>query len=351
MDTFVKVLDFGVAKFMGPELGMTTTGALMGTPYYASPEQLIDPKSIDHRADLWSVAVVTYACLTAKLPFTAETLGALTIKIHKSSFERPSRLRAELPAAVDIWMNRALSTDRARRFATALELAESLTEALKGPRAAPGRALPQATVVMAPTSDLDRVKPPGAVTVPMQAVEAPHVAGTSAPVPATVPQPVGGHMKLGPHGLDQSTLSPTSAGAQLSSTPPVPVVDATLAAAPDRKGKSYTAVAAAALIGVVGAAGAVVYGRSATTSGSGSAAPVVTAAPETESTPVEASVQAETSAPPHASASASAPPSTSHSAPPTATAHPPVVPRPPPPLLPPPPPPADDNPFKKGSRR
>ncbi|MCA9625562.1 MAG: serine/threonine protein kinase, partial [Myxococcales bacterium] len=49
---FVKVLDFGVAKFLGADLGMTTTGAIVGTPYYASPEQLLAPKDLDHRTDL-----------------------------------------------------------------------------------------------------------------------------------------------------------------------------------------------------------------------------------------------------------------------------------------------------------
>ena len=65
-EPFVKIVDFGVAKSSeGADLALTETGALMGTPYYMSPEQFLSPRTIDHRTDLWSVAVVAYASLTA----------------------------------------------------------------------------------------------------------------------------------------------------------------------------------------------------------------------------------------------------------------------------------------------
>src|SRR6185369_2707811 len=72
-----KVLDFGIAKALeGPNVGITRTGALMGTPAYASPEQ-ISGKHVDIRSDLWSLGVITFECLTGLLPFTRPTLQAL----------------------------------------------------------------------------------------------------------------------------------------------------------------------------------------------------------------------------------------------------------------------------------
>ena len=73
-----KVLDFGIAKQLGdgPE-GGTRAGALLGTPYYMSPEQALGNKSVDHRSDLWSLAVIAYECLTGTKPFDSTGLGEL----------------------------------------------------------------------------------------------------------------------------------------------------------------------------------------------------------------------------------------------------------------------------------
>jgi len=69
---FVKLLDFGIAKgadgldISGPLGAATSTGALVGTPFYMSPEQLSGAKQVDHRSDLWSVGVVAFEALTAQ---------------------------------------------------------------------------------------------------------------------------------------------------------------------------------------------------------------------------------------------------------------------------------------------
>jgi serine/threonine-protein kinase len=68
----LKVLDFGVAKHgWADDLAMTASGVLVGTPHYMSPEQLLDPRRVDHRADLWAAAVVAYTVLTGRLPSMA----------------------------------------------------------------------------------------------------------------------------------------------------------------------------------------------------------------------------------------------------------------------------------------
>jgi serine/threonine-protein kinase len=293
-DFLVKVLDFGVAKFLGPDLGMTRTGALMGTPYYASPEQLIDPKGIDHRADLWSAAVVAYACVTAKLPFVAETLGALSIAIHEGDFEPPSVHRRELPPALDLWMTRALAREPDDRFATALELASTFDEAARAPRTT------------------------ATVTTPLEAVDP--IAITAAPSPS-------------PTNLSQSTLSPISTAAAVN------VREATLGAAQQRRFGRRGLLAVAGLL-LAGITAAIVYLQPPTHP---VAAPSVAA--RTASAPTHAvEIPARASAPPRDGAhpTRSAAPTATTAAPLPAPAS--IAPRPRP--VPRTPPPTDDNPFK-----
>ena len=83
-EEIVKVLDFGVAKITTPHKSqMTKTGAgtLIGTPHYMCPEQVKGIGEIDHRSDLWSLAVIAYQAATGHLPFDSEGIGDLLIKI------------------------------------------------------------------------------------------------------------------------------------------------------------------------------------------------------------------------------------------------------------------------------
>ena len=72
-----KVLDFGIAKATGTGIdgSNTKTGAMLGTPYYMSPEQAQGIKAVDARSDLWSLAVIVFQALTGRLPFESEALG------------------------------------------------------------------------------------------------------------------------------------------------------------------------------------------------------------------------------------------------------------------------------------
>jgi eukaryotic-like serine/threonine-protein kinase len=133
-ELFVKVLDFGIAKHAagdGDELGgMTGTGAMVGTPHYMSPEQIVSARRVDHRADLWSVGVVLYRALTGQVPFQGETLGAVCIAIEKGNFVAPSQRRPGLTPTLDAWFQRALARDVAHRFQSAKEMADAFVVAL-----------------------------------------------------------------------------------------------------------------------------------------------------------------------------------------------------------------------------
>jgi serine/threonine protein kinase len=127
-----KVLDFGVAKWNTDWAvnNVTKTGLLVGTPLYMSPEQARGTKDIDFRADLWSLAVITFQAMTGSLPFLSEGLGDLLAKIMFEPIPMPSSIVPYLPLDFDAWWERASSRDIDRRFQSAKELSDSLAVAL-----------------------------------------------------------------------------------------------------------------------------------------------------------------------------------------------------------------------------
>ena len=134
---FVKLLDFGIAKspedLLTPEL--TTAGTLLGTATYASPEQVLDAASVDARADLWSLAVVAYQCLTGHLPYPGNTLAAVCLALRAGCHVPPTKFRPDLPRALDAWFERAFARGIEQRFATVEELSEAWFAALSAPTA------------------------------------------------------------------------------------------------------------------------------------------------------------------------------------------------------------------------
>jgi serine/threonine-protein kinase len=67
----LKIVDFGISKLASADESVTVTGNFIGSPAYMSPEQMDAPNRVDERADLWSLGVVLYECVTGKLPSSA----------------------------------------------------------------------------------------------------------------------------------------------------------------------------------------------------------------------------------------------------------------------------------------
>jgi serine/threonine-protein kinase len=118
-----KVLDFGIAKSSQMAGGRNTrTGALLGTPFYMSPEQARGANDVDHRSDLWSLAVICFQALTGHLPFECDALGALLMKIITEPIPLPSSHGTSL-AGLDEWWLKASCRDVVGRFQSAKEFA------------------------------------------------------------------------------------------------------------------------------------------------------------------------------------------------------------------------------------
>jgi serine/threonine-protein kinase len=130
-DDVVKVLDFGLAKATDPiptgGADPTRTGALLGTPFYMSPEQAQGLKTIDHRSDLWTLGVVVFECLTGRRLFRAPSLIGIIEKVLVDPIPAPSEVApdAQIPPEIDVWMKKALARSPDDRFGSARELAES----------------------------------------------------------------------------------------------------------------------------------------------------------------------------------------------------------------------------------
>jgi len=127
---FVKVLDFGISKFKSASFGqtatLTTTGSLIGTPSFMAPEQIDDGHDVDRRADIFALGGILYYALTANIPFTAETLYLLWVKICNEPSPSVTRLRPDIPIEIDDVISRALEKEPGKRFASCAELKAAL---------------------------------------------------------------------------------------------------------------------------------------------------------------------------------------------------------------------------------
>ena len=111
----VKIGDFGLSKSLDTESHLTRTGSFIGTPLYASPEQ-IKRDEIDERTDAYSVAATLYFLLTGKPPFQAGDAAATLAKIVSEPPTPLRKHRPELPAAIEAIVFRGLERDRDRRY-------------------------------------------------------------------------------------------------------------------------------------------------------------------------------------------------------------------------------------------
>jgi len=144
----VKLLDFGISRDAGleSEFRLTTTGLVLGTPYYMSPEQARGESNITPAADLYAFGVILYEMLIGDVPIRAENYNQLMYRVMMGDYIKPRERRPDLPEALDQIIVQAMAQAPEQRPASAAELEQALLaycrptfrEHLSGRMSAPG---------------------------------------------------------------------------------------------------------------------------------------------------------------------------------------------------------------------
>jgi len=130
---FVKVLDFGISKMKTARTRLTRKLAVMGTPNYMSPEQAMGRvDEIDHRADQWSLACITWEMLSGRGPFLADESVAVIYQVINVEPQPLAARVPDLPAGVEPVLRRALSKRMINRYPSIRDFSRALQEAALG---------------------------------------------------------------------------------------------------------------------------------------------------------------------------------------------------------------------------
>jgi len=123
----IKVLDFGISKSADSEsLGLTKTSAIMGSPYYMSPEQMRSARDADTRSDIWALGIILFELLTGVPPFQGNTITEVVVLVTQGKLPSIRDLRPDVPAALGDVIARCLRRDPGQRYADIVELAKAL---------------------------------------------------------------------------------------------------------------------------------------------------------------------------------------------------------------------------------
>lgn len=128
-----KLTDFGLAKSADHVSVLTKTGAVVGTPYYLSPEQASgQSRDVDHRADVYALGVMMFEMITGRLPFTGKTSVELFRKIIHEDPTPPTRIKPQLTEEIERVCLKALEKNPNDRYQSAGALADDIRCLIEG---------------------------------------------------------------------------------------------------------------------------------------------------------------------------------------------------------------------------
>lgn len=157
----VKLLDFGISKLPTSDgADLTTTQAMLGTPSYMSPEQLLSAKDVDGRSDIWSLGVLMYRMLAGSPPFHADSMPELCARILATPASPLATKRANLPEEIQRIVHACLEVRAEDRFQTVAELAGALAPF------GPGRCMDTLQQIVAIGAGVMSMRPPSSPTLP-----------------------------------------------------------------------------------------------------------------------------------------------------------------------------------------
>ena len=127
-DDFVKVLDFGISKFLDDtgEHELTRAGAIIGTPTYMAPEQAAGAPDVDHRVDLYATGAILYRMLTGVRPYQAPNFQQLVFLIMQGRLTPPRQKVPEIPPYVEAAVMKAMEVNPGDRYQSARQFSDAL---------------------------------------------------------------------------------------------------------------------------------------------------------------------------------------------------------------------------------
>ena len=125
-----RIMDFGIARSLKTK-GLTSTGVMVGTPEYMSPEQ-VEGKEIDRRSDIYSLGVILFEMLTGKAPFSGETPYSIAFKHKTEPPPDPKELNLQIPQKLSQVILKCMEKDKEERYQKVEELFSDLTQTEKG---------------------------------------------------------------------------------------------------------------------------------------------------------------------------------------------------------------------------
>ena len=121
--------DFGLARMVEASTNITTSGTVMGTPSYMSPEQGAG-SNMDHRSDIYSLGIVLYEMITGRVPYTAETPVAVVFKHIQDPLPSVRKFNPSLPESVELLLLKALAKRPEDRYQTAEDFVRAIQTAV-----------------------------------------------------------------------------------------------------------------------------------------------------------------------------------------------------------------------------